>query len=143
MPKKRQPRRKGVDVPEKCCLAERMKQLRIAALWSQYDLARICQTKQKVISNYETGSNYNMSLALAWRLADAFGVSIDVLVGREDITAEMETEIRRNSFLGEEQMKVIKQRKLSAATTAHYARKKTPDIWEDEQKILSEETIPS
>lgn len=50
----------------------------------QIDVAKATGIDQKTLSNYETGKTNPDSYALI-RLADFFGVSIDYLVGREQI----------------------------------------------------------
>lgn len=76
-----------------------MTKLRIRALREDRDLRQIdvayaTGIDQKTLSNYETGKTLPDADGLI-RLADFFGVSIDYLVGRTDISLYSDDDIKK------------------------------------------------
>ncbi len=63
--------------------AENLKTLRRERKLSQGSLASAIGVTQQCVSEWERG-NMEPTLTYLWRLADLFGVSIDVLCGREE-----------------------------------------------------------
>ena len=61
-----------------------LRMCRAKADLSQNDLAKLIGVHQQSVANWETG-DYMPSLKATVKLADALGVSIDQLVGREPI----------------------------------------------------------
>ncbi len=61
---------------------ERLRQLREVAGLSQNELAKRAHVPQSVISAVEGERQKSVSLDAASRLADALGVSLDLLAGR-------------------------------------------------------------
>jgi transcriptional regulator with XRE-family HTH domain len=61
---------------------ERLRQLREVAGLSQNELARRAKVPQPVISAVEGGMQDTVTLDTAARLADALGVTLDLLAGR-------------------------------------------------------------
>ena len=62
---------------------DRLRRLREARGWSQGELAHRAGTTQAQISRIETSLHTNAWAETLWGLADALGVSMDYLVGRE------------------------------------------------------------
>jgi transcriptional regulator with XRE-family HTH domain len=63
-------------------LGERLRQLRAVAGLSQNELHKRSGVSQAVISAVERDLQDTITLATATRLADALGVSLDLLAGR-------------------------------------------------------------
>ena len=64
-------------------LSKRIHQLRSALGWSQVELARQLNVSKQTVSNWEN-DNIQPSIDMLVRLADAFGVTTDYLLGREE-----------------------------------------------------------
>lgn len=64
-------------------LEQRLKQLRKKAGWSQQKLAEKAGLSYNVITKIEQGVAKRPSIQTMMKLADAFGISLDVLVERE------------------------------------------------------------
>lgn len=62
-------------------IGERIVQLRKSRGWSQEDLAKIISSSQIMISRYERNDNAP-SIEVLCKLADAFQVNVDFIVGR-------------------------------------------------------------
>lgn len=71
----------------------RIQELRKKYNMQQSELAEIIGVTDKSISCYETGRS-NPSLEGACKLADFFGVTIDYLLGRDDIDTDNNAEIK-------------------------------------------------
>lgn len=65
-------------------LNKRIHELRLSFGWSQTELARRLGVSKQAVSNWEN-DNIQPSVDVLIRLADAFGVTTDYLLGREDI----------------------------------------------------------
>lgn len=63
-------------------IGEHIKQERLARGWTQSELARRALSNSISISYYETGRSLPSTLVLIG-IADAFGISLDQLVGRK------------------------------------------------------------
>lgn len=63
-------------------IAQRLKQLRNKAGWSQQKLAEKAGLSYNVITKIEQGAAKMPTIQTMIKLADAFGVSLDELVGR-------------------------------------------------------------
>ena len=63
--------------------AENLKAFRLEKKLSQEKLAKAVGVSQQCVSKWEEGKN-EPTLSYLWRLADLFGVSIDMLCGREE-----------------------------------------------------------
>ncbi len=63
--------------------AERLKQLRKKSSWSQQKLAEKAGLSYNVITKIEQGAAKNPNIQTMIKLADAFEISLDVLVGRK------------------------------------------------------------
>ncbi len=63
--------------------SENLKKLRKEHALSQGKLGEAVEVSQQCVSEWEHG-NTEPTLTYLWRLADLFGVSIDVLCGRSD-----------------------------------------------------------
>ncbi len=61
--------------------AENLKALRLEKKISQRGLAQIVGVTQQCVSKWEVGYA-EPTLTYLWRLADLFGISIDILCGR-------------------------------------------------------------
>lgn len=64
-------------------LKERIFELRTAAGYTQVTLAKKLGVSKQAVSNWEN-DNIQPSIEMLVRLADAFGVTTDYLLGRED-----------------------------------------------------------
>ena len=64
-------------------LQERLKQLRKKAGWSQQKLAEKAGLSYNVITKIEQGVAKRPTIQTIVKLADAFGISLDALVGRK------------------------------------------------------------
>lgn len=62
---------------------ENLKTLRQELAFSQEELAEKVGVTQQCVSKWERGAG-EPTLSCLWKLADCFGVSIDVLCGREE-----------------------------------------------------------
>lgn len=65
-------------------LGRRVKRLRERSGWSQHELARRSGVSRSTIAGLETGDRPSITLENAMKLADALGVSIDMMA-RGDI----------------------------------------------------------
>ncbi len=63
-------------------LARRIKEIRTSKSLSQFDLAKLMDCTQGLISQYESGTS-NISLSIVIDIADVLGCSIDYLLGRD------------------------------------------------------------
>lgn len=83
--------RSSRDVPG---WGDRVRRLREARNWSQGELAERAGTTQAQVSRIEGGQHTNARKDTLWGLADALGVSLDYLLGREqrDAAAEEDDE---------------------------------------------------
>lgn len=69
-------------------LAKRLKKLRKARNWVQYDLARDSGVKRETIAKIESGSTQQPKLETTRKLAKALGVTESFLIfGIDDLTA--------------------------------------------------------
>src|SRR6476661_4502884 len=68
-------------------LKDRIRELRRARGWNQTDLAARAGLRQGTIANLETGARDNPTQETLDKLAAAFGISVDTLLGRNDILA--------------------------------------------------------
>lgn len=59
-----------------------LKSRRLACDMTQADMAKNLNVSKNTISNWETGER-SIDLQKAWNMADALGMSIDELVGRD------------------------------------------------------------
>ena len=64
-------------------LAERLKQCRIEADLTQWEVAVYCDITEKAYQNYELMTR-EPKLEILIKIADQYGVSLDYLVGRTD-----------------------------------------------------------
>lgn len=64
-------------------LSKRIHELRGALGWSQVELARMLNVSKQTVSNWEN-DNIQPSIDMLLRLAGAFGVTTDYLLGLED-----------------------------------------------------------
>jgi len=62
---------------------ERLKELRNKAGWSQQQLAEKAGLSYNVITKVEQGAAKNPNIQTIIKLADAFGLGIDELIGRK------------------------------------------------------------
>jgi len=60
-----------------------LKQLRLEKGMRQQDLAEKLDTTQRNISYWESGS-VQPDIDMLWQIADFFGITVDVLIGRRD-----------------------------------------------------------
>lgn len=67
---------------EPASLASIVRRLRDARHWSAVALARRCGLSREVIGRIERGESQNPNMHTLLALADAFGVSVDALMGR-------------------------------------------------------------
>ncbi len=65
-------------------LEQRLRQLRKKAGWSQQKLAEKAGLSYNVITKIEQGVAKRPSIQTMMKLADAFGISLDDLVGRRN-----------------------------------------------------------
>lgn len=65
-------------------LSRRIRELRTALGWSQVELARRLNITKQAVSNWEN-DNIQPSIEMLSRLADAFHVTTDYLLGREEL----------------------------------------------------------
>ena len=65
-------------------LEQRLRQLRKKAGWSQQNLAEKAGLSYNVITKIEQGVAKRPSIQTMMKLADAFGISLDDLVGRRN-----------------------------------------------------------
>ena len=63
-------------------LDRRIKEVRTSKNLSQFDVAKLMECTQGLISQYESGTS-NVSLGTVIDIADALGCSIDYLLGRD------------------------------------------------------------
>ncbi len=63
--------------------AENLKSLRLEKKLSQRKLAEAVGVTQQCVSEWER-AKIEPTLGYLWRLADLFGISIDILCGREE-----------------------------------------------------------
>ncbi len=63
-------------------LAENMKKYRKKLDWSQQKLAEKAGLSYNAITKIEQGSAQQPTIQTVWKIADAFKISIDKLVGR-------------------------------------------------------------
>ncbi len=71
-------------MPNPSLLGQRIKELRDQRQWSQADLAGQSGVPAVMISHFETGVRQSASADTLVKLANAFHVSIDYLIGRTD-----------------------------------------------------------
>jgi transcriptional regulator with XRE-family HTH domain len=71
-------------------VAQRVRIRRRALGWTQEELARRCGLHQSAIARVESGKSKNIETRTLIALADGLGVSIDSLVGREELPEELE-----------------------------------------------------
>jgi transcriptional regulator with XRE-family HTH domain len=74
----------GIDMGEPTRLGRRVKMLRERAQLTQHELARRSGVSRSTIAGLETGDRPSLTLENAMKLADALGVSLDLLA-RGDI----------------------------------------------------------
>ena len=65
-------------------LGRRLKELRDQREWSQADVAKQSGVSSVMVSHFETGVRQNASADTLVKLANAFHVSLDYLIGRAD-----------------------------------------------------------
>lgn len=65
-------------------LSKKIKELRKKAGWSQQKLAEETGLSYSVVTKIEQGTAKQPTIQTIIKLADAFGVSLDVLVGRKN-----------------------------------------------------------
>ena len=75
---RRTPQETGAD-----SFGKRLRQLRLGRGWTQAELSRRVQIERAVIGNYERGFHYP-AIPVLVRLAQAFEVSVDRLLGLDD-----------------------------------------------------------
>lgn len=78
-------------------LSERIKEIRMAKKLSQVELSEILGVTKQSVSNWEN-DNIQPSVEMLVKIAEAFNVSVDYLLGREDrryleVTGLSESEI--------------------------------------------------
>jgi len=66
-------------------ITKKLKELRKNAGWSQQKLAEKAGLSYNVITKIEQGASKSPSIHTMIKLANAFNISIDALVGRENI----------------------------------------------------------
>jgi transcriptional regulator with XRE-family HTH domain len=66
-------------------VAQRVRARRRHLGWTQEELAQRCGLRQSAIARVEAGKSKNIETRTLIALADALDVSIDALVGREDL----------------------------------------------------------
>lgn len=64
-------------------LAKRLKELRKKACWSQQKLAEKASLSYNTITKIEQGAATMPTIQTMIKIADAFGISLDALVGRK------------------------------------------------------------
>jgi len=64
-------------------LTEKVKELRRKAGWSQQKLAEYAKLSYNMITKIEQGQAKYPSIQTVIKIADAFGISLDELVGRK------------------------------------------------------------
>lgn len=64
-------------------IAKRLKELRKERNWTQQKLAEKARLSFNAITKIEQGAAEHPTLKTLLKLADAFGISLDALVGRE------------------------------------------------------------
>lgn len=69
------------------CLAKRIREIRKAKGWTQPELAKKLYVSRNTISGWET-ENCMPSLDNVIAIADATGISVDALLGREGLSKE-------------------------------------------------------
>lgn len=62
---------------------KRLKHLRTTNHLTQLELANMLNIERSTLSSYETGRRYP-TLVILIRIADAFNVSVDYLIGRDE-----------------------------------------------------------
>jgi transcriptional regulator with XRE-family HTH domain len=67
-------------------IGERITQLRKAKNWSQDDLAKEIESSRVMIGKYERGDN-SPSIEVLAKLAKAFNVSLDFLIGEGELSS--------------------------------------------------------
>ena len=72
----------GVMNPGMKAIGLCLKSKRLASDMTQADMAKRMDVSKNTISNWETGERC-LDLQKAWNMADALGLSIDELVGRD------------------------------------------------------------
>lgn len=65
-------------------LNEKIKEMRIAQGYSQVDFAKILGVTKQCVSNWEN-DNVIPSIEMLVKIADAFNVKTDLLLGRDDV----------------------------------------------------------
>lgn len=63
-------------------IGKRISELRKEKSWSQTDLAKAVDVSRDIIGKYERGE-HSPSIEIATKLAEALGVSVDYLLGKE------------------------------------------------------------
>lgn len=63
-------------------ISKRISELRKEKGWSQTDLAKAVDASRDIIGKYERGE-HSPSIEMTTKLADALGVTVDYLLGRE------------------------------------------------------------
>lgn len=66
-------------------LSKRIHELRLGLGWSQVELAKRLNVSKQTVSNWEN-DNIQPSVDMLVRMAEAFGVTTDYLLGREEIS---------------------------------------------------------
>lgn len=75
-------------------IGERITQLRKAKNWSQDDLAKEIESSRVMIGKYERGDN-SPSIEVLAKLAKAFNVSMDFLIGEGELSSFDKDLLRR------------------------------------------------
>jgi len=72
-------------------VAQRVRARRRSLGWTQEELAQRTGLRQSAIARVEAGKSKNIETRTLIKLADGLDVSIDYLVGREELEAELVT----------------------------------------------------
>ena len=79
-------------------ISEKIVSLRKAKKWSQSDLAKNIKASREIVGKYERGENMP-SLEMALKIAEAFNVTLDFLLGKGEYASyDKETVDRLNNI---------------------------------------------
>ena len=76
---------------------QRLRELRRARGWSQYQAAEKCGVGQKMFGHYESGEKRNPGLLTLERIARGFDVAVPDLLSPKEVTRGRETDRKRTS----------------------------------------------
>ena len=119
-------------------LSEQLKQLRIAAGYSQYSFAEAIGVSQSAVASWESGVRLPKFATLK-KLADFFNISVDCLMGRQ--TGEVFTETASPICVTDEVAIIIKGRD-GKTSVRHYTHEQMRIIYKILEAI-DEESDPN